>query len=664
MTGFASFDEYLAHPRIGGLVLSPDGERLVATIAELDADGDAFVSALWEIDPAGEREARRLTRSAAGESAPAFTADGALLFVSGRPAGDGGASDDDPPALWRLPAQGEAERVLTRPGGVTSVRAATRSGTAVVGTAALAGTRTADDDAERRAARKAVKTSAILHTDSPVRYWDHDLGPDEVRLLAWNPEWAEGPVDLTPEPGRALDESSWAVSPDGRTVVVSWHRRDEPGLPKAALVAIDVATGERRVLAEDPAASFGSPAISSDGQHVVCVRTGDCTRDEPWTTSLWLTGIDGTGGRELVADLDVEPGSPLFGADAGTIFFLADEHGHAPVFRLDVASGEIVRLTAAGHHTALQVAPDGETLYALRDAWDSPPRPVRIDARATDADAVYLPAPGAVTVPGTLERLHAVADDGTEIGAWLVLPEGASPDRPAPLLLFIHGGPVSSWNAWTWRWNPWLMAARGYAVVLPDPALSTGYGVQMRRRGWGQWGGNPFTDLMTVTDAVVARADIDETRTAALGGSYGGYMANWVAGHTDRFRCIVTHASLWSMPQFLGTTDVPGDWALEWGLPERDSEHYRRWSPSTYAENITTPMLVIHGDKDYRVPIGEALTLWWELQRRGVESSYLYFPDEGHWILKPGNARVWYETVWAWLAHHVLGEPWQRPELV
>jgi dipeptidyl aminopeptidase/acylaminoacyl peptidase len=232
------------------------------------------------------------------------------------------------------------------------------------------------------------------------------------------------------------------------------------------------------------------------------------------------------------------------------------------------------------------------------------------------------------------------------------------------MLLWIHGGPLGSWNGWSWRWNPWLMAAKGYAVLLPDPALSTGYGAKMVARGWGQWGGAPFTDLMAITDTAIGRSDIDATRTAAMGGSYGGYMANWVAGHTDRFRCIVTHASLWALDQFSGTTDVPGYWVKEFGALIDQPERYAEWSPHNYVRDIRTPMLVIHGDKDYRVPVGEALRLWWDLQREGVESSYLYYPDEGHWILKPGNARVWYETVWAWLGKHVHGAEWKRPELL
>jgi dipeptidyl aminopeptidase/acylaminoacyl peptidase len=289
---------------------------------------------------------------------------------------------------------------------------------------------------------------------------------------------------------------------------------------------------------------------------------------------------------------------------------------------------------------------------------------VRLAATATDGEPVVLPAPGATDVPGSIERVDTTAADGTTVEGWLVRPTDMSASRPAPLLLWIHGGPLSSWNSWSWRWNPWLMAAKGYAVLLPDPAFSTGYGAKMIQRGWGQWGGAPFTDLMSISDAVIARPDVDDSRTAAMGGSYGGYMANWVAGHTDRFRCIVTHASLWALDQFSGTTDAPGYWVKEFGALVEHPERYAEWSPHHSLDNIRTPMLVVHGDKDYRVPIGEALRLWWDLQSKGVESSYLYFPDEGHWILKPNNARVWYETVWAWLAKYVHGEDWQQPDLL
>ena len=283
----------------------------------------------------------------------------------------------------------------------------------------------------------------------------------------------------------------------------------------------------------------------------------------------------------------------------------------------------------------------------------------------TDQAPTFLRGPDeSPKVPGTVTEVSAEAADGTPLRAWLVLPQGASNASPAPLLLWIHGGPLGSWNTWSWRWSPWLMAAQGYAVLLPDPALSTGYGNAFVKRGWGRWGAEPYTDLMTITDAACERKDIDAATTAAMGGSFGGYMANWVAGHTDRFKAIVTHASLWALDQFGPTTDVAGYWFREL-TPERALAN----SPHMFVDRIRTPMLVIHGDRDYRVPIGEALRLWWELARKhdgtgGFPHRFLYFPDENHWVLSPQHAKVWYEAVLSFLAWHLHGEGWKRPELL
>jgi len=200
---------------------------------------------------------------------------------------------------------------------------------------------------------------------------------------------------------------------------------------------------------------------------------------------------------------------------------------------------------------------------------------------------------------------------------------------------------------------------------LPDPALSTGYGYEFIKRGWGDWGGVPYTDLMAMTDAAEKRPDIDAGRTAAMGGSFGGYMANWAAEHTDRFAAIVTHASVWALDQMITTTDAPYYWRRE-----MTDKRLKTNSPHRFAHAVSTPMLVVHGDKDYRVPIGEALRLWWDLMSRSTAEDgssphkFLYFPDEGHWILKPGNVKAWYATVLAFLAHHVLGQEWQRPDLL
>ena len=260
-------------------------------------------------------------------------------------------------------------------------------------------------------------------------------------------------------------------------------------------------------------------------------------------------------------------------------------------------------------------------------------------------------------LPGTLTEVTATAADGTRCGPGWCCPDG---EQPAPLLLWIHGGPLGSWNAWTWRWNPWLMAAHGYAVLLPDPALSTGYGQDFIQRGWGAWGVAPLRRSDGGDRRRLRASARRRDRTAAMGGSFGGYMANWIAGHTDRFAAIVTHASLWALDQF--GSDHRRRVLL---AREMTPEMARANSPHRFVAPIATPMLVIHGDKDYRVPIGEALRLWYELlsrvraarrRRRQTAHRFLYFPSENHWVLTPQHAKIWYQVVTAFLSRHVLGE--------
>lgn len=664
-----NLEGYQALPRVAGLALSPDGTRLVTTVGALDPEGTRRRTALWEIDPAGERPARRLTFGSKGESAPAFTPDGELLFTSARPDPQRKEQPDDAPtALWRLPAAGEADVVGTRPGGVSRPVVARDTATLVVSSATLPAAVTGDDDEARRAERRKRKITAILHAGYPVREWDHDVGPDEPRLLVGS--LASGAIDwrdLTPAPGAALREAAYDVTPDGATVVTDWLVSEPGGSTRATLVAIDVATGERRALADHAAFDSFGPVISPDGRRVVCRRETVSSPTTPPDVRLVVLPVEGGDAREVAPGWDRWPVDVRWTPDGAALIVTADEHGAAPVFRIGVDDGSVTRLTGdRGAYTDVQVSPDGAHVYALRNAVDAAPAPVRLDAAAPDQEPVPLPGPAAaLDLPGTLAEVTISAADGTPLRAWLVLPDGATEASPAPLLLWIHGGPLSSWNAWHWRWNPWLLAARGYAVLLPDPALSTGYGLGFVARGWGDWGDSPYTDLMVLTDAAVARPDVDAERTAAMGGSFGGYMANWVAGHTDRFRAIVTHASLWALDQFSGTTDAAYYW-----LREMTPEMAERNSPHRHADAISTPMLVVHGDKDYRVPVGEALRLWWDLVSRHdgpadeLPHRFLLYPDENHWVLTPGNAVVWYETVIAFLDHHVLGKDWETPDLL
>jgi dipeptidyl aminopeptidase/acylaminoacyl peptidase len=676
-------DHYLSLPRVQDLKLSPDGTRLVTAVATVGPDGKKFVTALWELDPAGVRAPRRLTRSAPGESGAAFLPDGSLLFRSSRPDPDEkpGAKDDreeDAPLLWLLPADGgEARPVAAFPAGIGEVKVAADSGLVVFATGLHPGASGAAEEGERTKARKDAGVTAQLFEFFPIRFWDHYLGPRERNLFAAappspqpgdDPEAGLGePHLLTPAPGQALDTAGFDVAADGRTVYTGWRSTD-PNSISAQIVAIDVAGGDRTVLVDEPGILAQAPVVSPDGNLLAWTRETPGDTELSPLIGLRILDLRTAESSDPLPGFELWPHGVVWAPDSSALFFVADQEGFAPVFRLDLngpAAGTLTRLTTDGSYDQLNPSPDGTRVFALRATMSGPAEAVVLDARTADQTATALPTPGLpLEVPSRLDVVEATAADGTRVRSWLVLPEGASGNDPAPLVVFIHGGPLSSWNAWSWRWNPHLLAARGYAVLLPDPALSTGYGTGYVNRGRGSWGEEPYTDLMAAVDACVARPDVDETRTAAMGGSFGGYMANWVAGHTDRFKCIVTHASLWSLEQFHGTTDEPVYWRLEFGDPEGDTARYRANSPDAFADRIRTPMLVIHGELDHRVPIGEALRLWTDLNRHGVEAKFLYFPNENHWILKPPNIRVWYETVFAFLDQHVLGKDWVRPTLL
>ncbi|MGA9873724.1 MAG: S9 family peptidase [Rhodococcus sp. (in: high G+C Gram-positive bacteria)] len=657
---FDDLDAYVAAPRVTALAASPDGARVVVVVSELDEDAAKYVPALWDVDVTGTDPARRLTWSGGGASDPVFTASGDLLFLRR-------AAVDDTSAIWALPrTSGEAHVIAERGAGFEGLRTASRSATFVASSAVHRSAATEEADERIRSARKDGKIDAVLHTGYPVRYWDHDLGPATPHLFSGSATDTSGVGAIqrvTPAAGGALKDASYDIDADGSFVVSTWTVCGELATSRTVLVRIDIVSGERTVLVDDEDADFGSPAIAPDGRTVAFVRETHSTPDESPRITLQLYSFRDGSVSDAAPGWDLWPMTPVWLRDGSGVLVVADENGRAPVFL--VRDGVTRRLTNADSaYSHVHAGADG-SVFALEASYAHPPRPVRIDLGTGEVRALPSPVEQPL-LPGTLTEIDTVAQDGRRVRAWLALPSSASEENTAPLLLWIHGGPLSSWNTWSWRWNPWLLVARGYAVLLPDPALSTGYGQDFVQRGWGRWGREPFNDLMAITDTAEELPYVDGARTAAMGGSFGGYMANWIAGHTDRFDAIVTHAGLWALDQFGPTTDAAYYWQREM-TPEMAVEN----SPHLYVADIVTPMLVIHGDKDYRVPVGEGLRLWFELlSESGLPADgegrsdhrMLMFPSENHWVLSPQHAKVWYQVVFAFLSEHVRGETVALPE--
>jgi len=255
-----------------------------------------------------------------------------------------------------------------------------------------------------------------------------------------------------------------------------------------------------------------------------------------------------------------------------------------------------------------------------------------------------------------LEDFNFKGANGTTVYGFIVKPPNFDKNKKYPLVLLIHGGPQGAWtSSWSYRWNPQMYASNGYVVACINPRGSTGYGQKFCDEISGDWGGKAYVDLMKGMDYLIKNYSfIDKEKIAAAGASYGGYMVNWILGHTNRFKCLVSHAGVFNLESMYGTTEEL--WFPEYefkGTPWNNPSMYSKFSPHKYVKNFKTPTLVIHGELDYRVPISEGMQLFTSLQRKGIPSKFLYFPDEGHWVQKPQNLKLWFDTIFEWLNYYL-----------
>ena len=481
-------------------------------------------------------------------------------------------------------------------------------------------------------------------------YYPHDLSPD-----------GNSPRDLTPgdydaPPFSLGGQDNYAFSPDGQEICyTSNHDKVEATSTNNDLWIVAVSGGAAKNITADNPASDSTPLYSPDGKYIA-YRAQQRPGYESDRFRLMLYNRK-TGEKKSVGDkLDRWVDSFTWSADSLTLYFVAESKGDAPIYEVQAESGHGKELVhAGGYSDELAIVPGGKILLftQMSAAYPTQIRKYELAGKGEGEKLADLnEAVLSQVIMTPLESFWFTGALGDPIQGFLMRPPNPEPNKDYPLKFIIHGGPeVPMGDLWSYRWNAELFAASGYVVIMINFHGSPGYGQKFIDEINGDWGGAPFEDLMKGLDYAESHYPfIDKHRECALGASYGGYMANWVLGHTDRFKCIVTHDGMFNTYSAWGTTEEL--WFNNWefkGTPYTNPEMYERWNPRNSAKNFKSPTLVIHSQLDYRLDVSEGFQLFTTLQTMGVPSRMLYFPDEGHWILKPQNSELWYKTVNDWV---------------
>jgi dipeptidyl aminopeptidase/acylaminoacyl peptidase len=638
--------------RVGSPALSPDGRTVLYTVTTYDLTEFRSRTEIWRVPVAGGDARPFITSDAGSNTSPAWSPDGRqIAFVSTR-GGNG-------PQLYLTSVEGGEARPITDVAGGATGPVWSGDGRRILFVSSV--TPEGDGMAARLEEIADAGSEALVFDELQYRHWDE--WEDGRRSHVFALDVAEGAIrDLTPgpydTPPIALGGfADYDISPDGEEVAFV-RNTDVPSMVGTGndIWLVPAGGGEATLLTPSDA-NDTSPQYSPDGGYLAYLGM---TRPafEADRTQLLLHDRRTGQTRSLTRDLDRSVDSFVWSADSRTLWFGVQDEIHHVTYRVSVDGGAPSRVTSGAFDRGLQVSPDGGTLVVARQGVDRP-----VDLFALDSQGSVLRQlthqnrdllSGLALQPA--ETFWATGAEGTPVQGFLVKPPAFDPARTYPVVFLIHGGPQGAWtDSWSYRWNPNMFAAPGYVVVAVNPRGSTGYGQELTDQITGDWGGKVYEDLMAALDHALATYPfLDETRVAAAGASYGGYMINWINGQTDRFRALINHDGLFDIPSMYGATEEL--WFPEWefgGTPWTNPEGFERWNPANHVAAWKTPTLVIHGALDYRVPLDQGLATFTALRRQDVPARLLYFPDEGHWVLKPQNAFIWWEEMLGWLDRYL-----------
>ena len=639
--------------RPAALELSPDGSRLVFSLKEFNLEKNNSVTHLWLLDSASGAS-HALTTSASTDSTPAWSPDGTrIAFTSKR-------SGDEQVALYVIRVDGgEAERVLELPLGVSNPKWMPDGRHIVVVTNVLP--KFVDDPVAMKKELKKEqekKVTARVTENSFYRYFDTWAAENQATHLVLVDLDTKKTTDLTPRWDRRFrfdGDAQFDISPDGKWLALGAGTTPPPFRVEensdVYLISIADPAAPWKNLTVDNHGSDEDPRFSPDGKSLIFGRK---TRPRGLAEYTKLMRVDLATGAitRLSADVDLSPNDFRFSPDGKSIYFLAEDHGRTKIFRAAADGSGVTALVGNGTNTALTVG--AKALYFLEASFRRPDEIYSCDL-ATGASTVRSHLNDALFAQlklGKVEEYTFTGAVGETVQGWLIYPPDFDASKKYPLLQLMHGGPSTMiGDMWQPRWNAQVFVAPGYVATWVNRHGSTGFGEKYLASIDGAWGEKPFEDIMKATDFLLAQHSfLDANRTAALGASYGGYMAAWVCGHTNRFKAIVCHAGATDFDtQF--ASDVATYWqdgAMD-GAPWRRTKAYEAQNPINFAANFKTPTLVIHGEMDYRVPVEQGFEFYAALQANNVPSRLIVFPDENHWVLHPQNSVFWYGEVHNWL---------------
>lgn len=653
-------DDLFRAKRLSDPQLSPDGKWVAYVVVTPDKKANTTYSDIWTI-PSGGGVPRRLTDAPKHDRHPRWSPDGQwIAFESNRSGGF---------QIYRMRPDGSDVRQMTTIATEASQAVWSNDGKMIAFVSAVFPEFSSKPYAESNALNKrrmeerdSSKVKARIMTKLLYRHWNAWVDDLRQHIFVMPVEGGD-PRDVTPGDRDAVPTSStfsagddFEFSPDGSELAYTatpTPPHSEAWSTNHDVYIVDLKTGDRKQFTTNPAAD-GFPRYSPDGRYIAYrAQSRPGFESDRWQLMLYDRKLGER--KSLTPQFDSWVESFTWSPDSKRIYFEAEEKGEKPLWSVSVKGNDVRKIVDNAVSGDLSTSANGSMIAFTHQSLS---RPVEIYTAKADGSnleqlthandslfsTIEFERPGAVTFNGA---------GGTSVQMWVLRPPGFSPDRKYPTVYIVHGGPQGAWlNGWSTRWNPQLWAAQGYVVALPNPRGSTGFGQKFVDEISRDWGGKVFEDLMNGLDYLEHLSYIDTSRMAAAGASFGGYMMNWFQGHTDKFKTIITHDGVYNFDNMYGATDEV--WFDEWehGIPWETND-FDKFSPNRYAAGFKTPQLIIHSENDFRIPLSEAMSLFTTLQRKGIPSKFLYFPDEDHFVLKPQNSELWHKTVFEWLGEYL-----------